>query len=348
MNIAKVPMAASIRRVRMPLAIVCAAAGSLMAASGCAWFTTPVGQPLPGETQRPATAAPAAAPQAQAQVQPGAPVVAGAAGDVVVHPPGMRPAELLATLRERARARGAQGSCYLVLGQAQGLTPVQAGPGQAPWGSFGCDPVGINPLILGRAIYLEGWWIWPGQPGAQANLQFFGPPGTAYLGRPEFGGAPQRSMLEEVQQFRSVPASSRLVIFFNAVPGQGPAGQQPGGEGGAGGADPGGPGGPAAGGAPGPKGPAVDEAQTLALLKASRPTMDRCFQSAGKAPGGALSLDVRIDGAGKVNEVKILSSDLRPEILDDCISGVVRALVFPAPRASQPVDLSIPFIFSAR
>src|SRR5437867_13437457 len=98
----KVPMAASMRRARMPLAMVCAAAGSRLSAGGCAWFTTPVGQPLPGETAGPAAGAPAAAPPAAAAPQPGATAVASAGGDVVLHPPQMRPAELLATLRERA------------------------------------------------------------------------------------------------------------------------------------------------------------------------------------------------------------------------------------------------------
>src|SRR5688572_8708518 len=96
--------------IALTLALMGGALSTLSA--GCAWFTTPVGQPLPGEKPAapPAAAAPAPAqpgPAAPAAADPAAPAVATPPGQAIVHPPQMAVPAFLDLLRAQGRARGA-------------------------------------------------------------------------------------------------------------------------------------------------------------------------------------------------------------------------------------------------
>ncbi|MGZ3652609.1 MAG: AgmX/PglI C-terminal domain-containing protein [Bdellovibrionota bacterium] len=73
-----------------------------------------------------------------------------------------------------------------------------------------------------------------------------------------------------------------------------------------------------------------------------------CYDSAENAKPGKVATHFTIGADGKVTGAKIVSSELKNETIEICVTDRIKELVFPAPVGGGTVEVEYPFAFTPK
>jgi hypothetical protein len=272
--------------------------------------------------------------------------------------------DLMEALRSWSRKQEAQAVCFIALGaRVPETTALVFGAGKhTHFGSFTCDESALLPLLEGRAIANESWFIdlHDGTVTTEAHWREYGPRGKAFIGRLKAAIWSRGPATEDIKNWRELAAQDvRSVLVFSPLnqslaPAAKPAS-----------AAPDAPPAPSPPAAAKPSASVSSGKDLLALLQPLkwddiRPVVRKKWDEfracavpetgggASQGPAkarGSIVLDVTVAPDGTVSDVVDYSSTLPSRASDLCVIAAARTMVFPEPQGGHSALISFPLLF---